>query len=42
MQTLANEATTPLIMGLDELKAFIEAEVVKYVRLANEAGIQSE
>lgn len=42
VQTLANEATTPLIMGPDELKAYIEAEVAKYLRLAKEAGIQPE
>jgi tripartite-type tricarboxylate transporter receptor subunit TctC len=42
VQQLALEATQPLIMGPDETKAFIESEVVKYVRLAKEAGIQPE
>jgi tripartite-type tricarboxylate transporter receptor subunit TctC len=42
VQQLALEATTPLVMGPDETKAFIEAEVVKYIRLAKEAGIQPE
>ncbi len=39
---LALEATQPLLMGPDEIKAYIEAEVVKYIRLAKEAGIQPE
>jgi len=42
VQQLALEATQPLIMGPDEVKAYIEAEVIKYVRLAKEAGIQPE
>jgi tripartite-type tricarboxylate transporter receptor subunit TctC len=42
VQALANESTIPLIMGPDELKAFIDAEVGKYLRLAKEAGIQPE
>jgi tripartite-type tricarboxylate transporter receptor subunit TctC len=42
VQTLANESTIPLIMGPDELKAFIDSEVAKFVRLAKEAGIQPE
>lgn len=42
VQQLALEATQPLIMGPDEVKAYIEAEVAKYVRLAREAGIQPE
>jgi tripartite-type tricarboxylate transporter receptor subunit TctC len=42
VQQLALEATQPLIMGPDEVKAYIEAEVAKYVRLAKEAGIQPE
>jgi tripartite-type tricarboxylate transporter receptor subunit TctC len=42
VQQLALEATQPLIMGPDEVKAYIEAEVSKYVRLAKEAGIQPE
>lgn len=32
----------PLIMGPDELKAYMGAEVAKWVRLAKEAGIQPE
>lgn len=42
VQQLALEATQPLIMGPDETKAFIESEVVKYLRLAKEAGMQPE
>ena len=42
VQRLAAEATQPLIMGADELKAYIAAEVAKYVQLAKESGIQSE
>lgn len=42
VQQLALEATQPLIMGPDEVKAYIEAEVAKYVRLAKEAGVQPE
>lgn len=42
VQQLALEATQPLIMGPDEVKAYIEAEVAKYVRLAKEASIQPE
>ena len=42
VQRLGNEATQPLIMGPDELKAYIAAEVEKYVRLGKEAGIQAE
>jgi len=32
----------PLIMGPDELKAYMEAEIAKWVRLAKEANIQPE
>ena len=42
VQRLGNEATQPLMMGPDELKAYIAAEVEKYVRLGKEAGIQAE
>ena len=42
VQQLALEATQPLIMGPDEVKALIDAEVSKYIRLAREAGIQPE
>jgi tripartite-type tricarboxylate transporter receptor subunit TctC len=42
VQRLGNEATAPLIMGPDELKAYIAAEVEKYLRLGKEAGIQAE
>ncbi len=34
--------TIPLIMGPDELKAYMGAEVAKWVRLAKEANIQPE
>jgi tripartite-type tricarboxylate transporter receptor subunit TctC len=40
IQQLRAEATQPMIMGPDELKAYMAAEVAKYVRLAKEAGIQ--
>lgn len=39
---LAANGTTPLIMGPDELKAFMDAETAKWVRLAREANIQPE
>jgi tripartite-type tricarboxylate transporter receptor subunit TctC len=39
---LAVAGTTPLIMGPDELKAFMEAETTKWVKLAREANIQPE
>ncbi|WP_029001035.1 Bug family tripartite tricarboxylate transporter substrate binding protein [Azohydromonas australica] len=39
---LAVAGTTPLIMGPDELKAFIDAETAKWVKLAREANIQPE
>jgi tripartite-type tricarboxylate transporter receptor subunit TctC len=39
---LASNGTTPLIMGPDELKAFMDAETAKWVRLAREANIQPE
>jgi len=42
VQQLAQEATQPLIMGPDETRAYIEAEVAKFIRLAKEAGIQPE
>lgn len=42
VQQLAGEGTVPLIMGPDELKAYMAAEVAKFVRLAKEAGIQPE
>ena len=38
----ALHGTTPLSMGPDELKSFIEAETAKWVRLAREANIQPE
>lgn len=38
----AASGTIPLIMGPDELKAYMAAEVSKWVRLAKEAGIQPE
>jgi tripartite-type tricarboxylate transporter receptor subunit TctC len=42
VQRLGNEGTVPLIMGSDELKTYMTAEVAKYVQLAKEAGIQPE
>ncbi len=42
VQNLANEGTLPLIMGPDELKTYMAAEVAKFVRSAKEAGIQPE
>jgi tripartite-type tricarboxylate transporter receptor subunit TctC len=42
VQRLGNEATLPLIMGPDELKAYMTAEVAKYVDLGKGAGIQPE
>lgn len=39
---LAAEATYPLVMGPDELKAFMAAEVAKYLRLAKESNLQPE
>jgi tripartite-type tricarboxylate transporter receptor subunit TctC len=41
-QQLGSGGTLPLIMRPDELRAFMEAEVAKYVRLAKEANIQPE
>lgn len=38
----AAAGTIPLIMGPDELKTYMAAEVAKWVRLAKEAGIQPE
>lgn len=41
-QQLNKQGTLTLIMGPDELKAYMEAEIAKYVRLAKEANIQPE
>jgi len=38
----ANHGTVPLIMGPDELRAFIESETAKWVKAAREANIQPE
>ena len=38
----AQTGTVPLIMTPDELKAFIDAETTKWIRLAREANIQPE
>lgn len=38
----ASAGTIPLIMGPDELRTYMRAEVDKWVRLAREAGIQPE
>lgn len=42
VQMLATTGTIPLIMGSDELKTYMAAEVAKWVRLAREANIQPE
>jgi tripartite-type tricarboxylate transporter receptor subunit TctC len=38
----ANHGTTPLTMGPDELKAFIDSETTRWIKLAREARIQPE
>lgn len=38
----ANHGTTPLVMGPGDLKAFIDSETTRWVRLAREAKIQPE
>lgn len=42
VEKYAAAGTIPLIMGPDELKAYMASEVAKWVRLAKEAGIQPE
>jgi tripartite-type tricarboxylate transporter receptor subunit TctC len=42
VQLLATTGTIPLILGPDELKSYMAAEVNKWVRLAREANIQPE
>jgi tripartite-type tricarboxylate transporter receptor subunit TctC len=42
VQQLATTGTFPLILGPDELKSYMTAEVAKWVRLAHEANIQPE
>ena len=42
VERYAVHGTQPLIMGPDELKAYMEAEIAKWVRLAREANIQPE
>ncbi len=42
VQQLATTGTIPLILGPDELKSYMAAEVAKWVRLAREANIQPE
>jgi tripartite-type tricarboxylate transporter receptor subunit TctC len=39
---MATTGTVPLIMSSDELKAFVDSETAKWVRLAREANIQPE
>jgi tripartite-type tricarboxylate transporter receptor subunit TctC len=39
---LATSGTIPFIIGPDELKAFMDAETAKWVKLAREANIQPE
>lgn len=42
VQQLATTGTIPLILGPDELRSYMAAEVSKWVRLAREANIQPE
>lgn len=42
VEALAREGTVPLIMGPDELKAYMASEVAKYVDLAKRAGIEPQ
>lgn len=42
VEKYANHGTTPLIMGPDELKGFIESETARWVKLAQAAKIQPE
>jgi tripartite-type tricarboxylate transporter receptor subunit TctC len=42
IEKYASQGATPLVMGPDELKAFIESETTRWVRLAREAKIQPE
>jgi tripartite-type tricarboxylate transporter receptor subunit TctC len=42
VQRLGIEATMPLIMGPDQTKTYIAAEIEKYVQLGKEAGIEPE
>lgn len=42
IKQLGNNGTIPLVMGPDQTKTYIDAEVTKYLRLAKEAGIQPE
>jgi tripartite-type tricarboxylate transporter receptor subunit TctC len=42
IQKLRSLGSPPFVIEPDALKAFIDTEVTKYVRLANEAGIRSE
>ncbi len=41
-QPLIEAGAPPFIISPDELKAYIEAEIVKYARLTKDAGIQPE
>ena len=41
-QQLRNAGQPPFIIEPDALKAYIDAEVTQYLRLAQEAGIQPE
>lgn len=42
IEKYASQGATPLVMGPDELKAFIESETTRWIRLAREAKIQPE
>ena len=42
VKKLGSEATIPMVMGPDEIRAYIAAEVSKFVGLARSAGIQPQ
>jgi tripartite-type tricarboxylate transporter receptor subunit TctC len=42
IRRLALEATLPLIMGPEETRSYIAAEIAKFISLAKESGIQPE
>jgi tripartite-type tricarboxylate transporter receptor subunit TctC len=42
VQKFANHGNTPLAVGPDELKAYIDSEATRWIRLAREANIRPE
>ena len=42
VEKYANHGTTPLAMGPDELKGYIDAETTRWIKLAREANIRPE